>query len=263
MVKYTLRQAPGIKLISGTSLAEVTRTIPITTSGRYLSNLIPASGSSSATPSSGGTAFAPPELRFTHQFHPGKSTAEQFDSFCSAEFGADYRSANTHEVAANWKAAVSYGSYFLVSHSDTGGSGFDRHRVDGASNGYVSIDTDGTSGSTNYHVACIHKYALLRFTRIYHSGQSTDEQKDAGCATEFGSDYRAANNHDVAANWKAEVSLGSYFLTSQSDTGGSGFSRFRIDGVSYTDEGPPRGYVQLEEDGTSGSTKYRLACIRR
>ncbi len=149
-----------------------------------------------------------PWLRFTRTSVSSSSSDAIKDSQCSSEFGSAYVAANGRDVAALRGGISNPSVYFNVAGNS------DSWFVWSSSYGYIFMTI--ATGDT-YSMACVHKYAPLRFTRVSVSNSALDSTKDTQCSTEFGSNYQAAVLNDVGALW-GTTALGLGFVVAGDTT---------------------------------------------
>lgn len=169
-------------------------------------------------------------LRFTRATIQSSSPDGSKDSACAAEFGPAY-------VAGSWGEGNTY-----VGPNGEGGLlpfvfAADSRRFQ---NDPGISPRDGGPGLGQ--LACVHRFAPLRFTRALELSSNSDVSKDGRCVAEFGASYLAATALDLMV--QAEIDLHNHFRVTVA--GATGF-------VSY-------GGGQVNPQGVGS---HPVACIHK
>lgn len=130
-----------------------------------------------------------PKIRFTRTAVAYNAADGAKDSQCSSEFGSIYVTALAKDIAVMGGMVMggTYNKFNTITNVDS--SYFDS----------TTPAIQPVAGGT-YGLACVQKYAAIRFTRVAVAFDAADATKDSQCVAELGSGYMAADARDVAAN---------------------------------------------------------------
>jgi hypothetical protein len=130
-------------------------------------------------------------IRVTDATIDTAATDEEKDNFCRGEFGQSYVAATFLDAVYNWPA-VGYG----WSVYGFGIAGKTTSILPQQLSLYEVI-TFSVNYAGTYKLACIEKFAPLRFTRATIASNLSNAEKTALCQAELGSIYSAASVQDV------------------------------------------------------------------
>jgi hypothetical protein len=141
-------------------------------------------------------------IRVTDATINTEATDEEKDNFCSSEFGQSYVAATELDAVYNWPA-VSYGwSVYGFGIAGKTRSILPQVFLEKSEGIYFTFTYAGA-----YKLACIDKFAPLRFTRGAIASNLSNAEKTALCQAELGSIYSSASVQDVTLKFTSATAL--------------------------------------------------------
>lgn len=166
-------------------------------------------------------------LRFTRSMPSSDNTDTAKDSLCESEFGSTYQAAKPHEVA------LYFGGRFESRHFALRGSSAAHYIRD--DNNYDEYSLFSTGSANTVSVACILKYAQIRFTATAVASTDADAVKDSTCSAEFGSLYKAAETNDVlSSTLRIKLSWFNLAVTPAASVSATQYGRYTVSFTNVT-----------------------------